>query len=73
MELLIGFLRNPKFKIRPVYQLLESYVEPLRKEVEWGPYVQYNITGQLSQHPRSAMAPAAVPTATSLSSSTTGW
>lgn len=56
MELLIGFLRNPKFKIRPVYQLLESYVEPLRKEVEWGPYVQYNITGQLNQHPRSAMA-----------------
>jgi 4-hydroxy 2-oxovalerate aldolase len=56
MELLIGFLRNPKFKIRPIYQLLESYVEPLRKEVEWGPYVQYNITGQLNQHPRTAIA-----------------
>jgi len=56
MELLIGFLRNPKFKIRPIYQLLESYVEPLRQQVEWGPYVQYNITGQLNQHPRSAIA-----------------
>ncbi len=24
--------------------------------MEWGPYVQYNITGQLNEHPRSAMA-----------------
>lgn len=56
MELLIGFLRNPKFYIRPVYQLLQDYLEPLRAKVEWGPYVQYNITGQLNQHPRSAIA-----------------
>ncbi|NUQ65218.1 MAG: nucleoid-structuring protein H-NS [Pirellulales bacterium] len=56
MELLIGFLRNPKFKIRPIYELLQDHLEPLRAKVEWGPYVQYNITGQLNQHPRSAMA-----------------
>jgi 4-hydroxy 2-oxovalerate aldolase len=56
MELLIGFLRNPKFKARPIYQFLQDYIEPLRKEVEWGPYVQYMITGQLNQHPRSAIA-----------------
>ena len=55
MELLIGFLRNPKFKIRPVYQVLETHLEPLRTKVEWGPYVQYNITGQLNQHPRDAI------------------
>jgi len=55
MELLIGFLRNPKFKIRPIYQVLETYLEPLRRNLEWGPYVQYNITGQLNQHPRSAI------------------
>jgi 4-hydroxy 2-oxovalerate aldolase len=55
MELLIGFLRNPKFKIRPIYQVLESHLDPLRKTAEWGPYVQYNITGQLNQHPRSAI------------------
>jgi 4-hydroxy 2-oxovalerate aldolase len=24
--------------------------------VEWGPLVQYNITGQLNEHPRSAIA-----------------
>jgi 4-hydroxy 2-oxovalerate aldolase len=56
MELLIGFLRNPKFKIRPIYQVLESHLEPLRGSVEWGPFVQYNITGQFNQHPRFAIA-----------------
>lgn len=56
MELLIGFLRNPKFRMRPIYKVLQDYVEPLRQQVEWGPFVQYNITGQLNQHPRAAMA-----------------
>ena len=56
MELLIGFLRNPKFKIRPIYQLLQDHIEPLRSQVEWGPYVQYNITGQLNLHPRGAIS-----------------
>ena len=56
MELLIGFLRNPKFHIRPIYQVLQTHLLPLSRQVEWGPYVQYNITGQLNQHPRSAIA-----------------
>ncbi len=56
MELLIGFLRNPKFHIRPIYKVLQEYLVPLSREVEWGPYVQYNITGQLNEHPRSAIA-----------------
>jgi len=37
MELLIGFLRNPKFKIRPSYQVLQNYLQLLRKDLEWGP------------------------------------
>ncbi|MGD0517022.1 MAG: hypothetical protein ABSA26_05750 [Thermoguttaceae bacterium] len=56
MELLIGFLRNPKFKIRPVYKVIQDRLLPLSRQVEWGPYVQYNITGQLNEHPRSAIA-----------------
>ena len=55
MELLIGFLRNPKFRIRPIYKLLQDYLLPLGREVEWGPHIQYVITGQLNQHPRSAI------------------
>jgi len=56
MELLIGFLRNPKFHIRPIYQVVQDQLLPLSRTVEWGPYVQYNITGQLNEHPRSAIA-----------------
>jgi len=29
---------------------------PLSRQIEWGPFVQYNITGQLNEHPRSAIA-----------------
>jgi 4-hydroxy 2-oxovalerate aldolase len=28
---------------------------PLRKEIEWGPMIPYNITGQMNQHPRAAI------------------
>jgi len=56
MELLIGFLRNPKFHIRPIYQLLQNYMLPLQEKVEWGPYVQYQMTGQRNEHPRAAIA-----------------
>jgi 4-hydroxy 2-oxovalerate aldolase len=27
----------------------------IRKTVEWGPLIPYNITGQLNLHPRAAM------------------
>ena len=56
MELLLGFLRNPKFKIRPIYELLQNHVLPLSRQFEWGPHVQYNITGQFNEHPRTAIA-----------------
>jgi 4-hydroxy 2-oxovalerate aldolase len=55
MELLLGFLRNPKFKLRPVIRLLQEQIPEIRKTVEWGPMVPYNITGQLNLHPRAAM------------------
>ena len=55
MELLLGFLRNPKFKLRPVIKLLQEQMPSIRETVEWGPLVPYNITGQLNLHPRSAM------------------
>ena len=55
MELLLGFLRNPKFKLRPIMGLLQDHIEPLRATVEWGPLVPYNITGQMNRHPRAAM------------------
>ena len=56
MELLIGFLRNPAYRVRPIYQLLQNHMVGLREKHEWGPLIPYNITGQLNQHPRSAIA-----------------
>lgn len=56
MELLLGFLRNPKFKLRPVIRLLQEQMPEIRKTVEWGPLVPYNITGQMNLHPRAAIA-----------------
>jgi 4-hydroxy 2-oxovalerate aldolase len=55
MELLLGFLRNPKFSLRPVYELLRDHVVPLRDKLDWGPLIPYNVTGQMNLHPRSAI------------------
>ncbi len=54
-ELLLGFLRNPKFNVRPIIEVIQNRMLRLRKELDWGPSVPYNITGQLNQHPRSAI------------------
>lgn len=55
MELLLGFLRNPKFDLRPIIDLLQNHIEPLRADFPWGALIPYNITGQLNLHPGSAM------------------
>ncbi len=55
LELLLGFLRNPKFHVRPVLKCIQEHVEPLRKEITWGYEVPYGITAQLNLHPRSAI------------------
>jgi 4-hydroxy 2-oxovalerate aldolase len=55
MELLLSFLRNPKFKLRPVLQCIQDHFVELRKELEWGALIPYNITGHFNQHPRSAI------------------
>ena len=54
-ELLLGFLRNPKFEVRPVIEVIQKYLFPLRQQLDWGPSIPYNLTGQLNQHPRSAI------------------
>jgi 4-hydroxy 2-oxovalerate aldolase len=56
MELLLGLLRNPKFRIRPVWQLIQEHLMPLSRELDWGPSPPYMITGQFNQHPRAAIA-----------------
>jgi len=55
-ELLLGFLRNPKFKQRPIIEAVEKWTLPLRETIDWGYSIPYMISGQMNQHPRSAMA-----------------
>jgi len=55
LELLLGFLRNPKFHIRPVLRCIQEHFEPLRDKITWGYEVPYGITAQLNRHPRAAI------------------
>ncbi len=55
-ELLLGFLKNPDFHLRPILQCLQQCVVPLREKIAWGFDIPYMLTGQLNMHPRSAMA-----------------
>ncbi|MBI4845741.1 MAG: aldolase catalytic domain-containing protein [Candidatus Omnitrophica bacterium] len=55
LELLIGFLKNPKFDIRPILDLISKEFIPLGKEIEWGYFIPYAITGMLDEHPRAAI------------------
>jgi 4-hydroxy 2-oxovalerate aldolase len=56
LELLISFLKNPKFKVRPLVEAIETQILPWQKKLDWGYYVPYMVTGVMNQHPRSAMA-----------------
>ncbi|MHB9024812.1 MAG: aldolase catalytic domain-containing protein [Armatimonadota bacterium] len=55
LELLIGFLRNPKFHQRPVLECIQHVFNPLREKMPWGYEIPYMITGQLNQHPSAAI------------------
>ena len=56
MELLIGFLRNPKFELKPILKAIQETILPLKQQFDWGPSIPYHLTGQMNLHPRSAMA-----------------
>ena len=57
LELLIGFLKNPKFQIRPILECIRDVFIPLEKngDMEWGYRIPYMLTGQLNMHPRAAI------------------
>ena len=56
LELLIGFLKNPKFNLTPILKVIQDYMIPMREEIEWGYIIPYFVTGILNEHPRSAIA-----------------
>ncbi len=57
MELLLGFLKNPKYNEYPVLEFIEKYMMPMKESgVVWGYDLPYLLTGQFNQHPRTAIA-----------------
>lgn len=55
-ELLLGFLKNPKYHITPILQFIETHIKQLKEEgVIWGYDIPYLLTGRLNQHPRDAI------------------
>lgn len=55
MELLVGFLHNPKYRARPLLECIEKHIEPMREKLGWGFDYPYMTTGFLNRHPKSAM------------------
>jgi 4-hydroxy 2-oxovalerate aldolase len=56
VEILIAFLKNPKYRLLPLLKVIQEYVHPLQQTIDWGYHIPYLITGALNEHPRSALA-----------------
>ena len=57
LELLLGLLKNPKYKVAPILKIIEEHTEKLKAEgVKWGYDIPYMLTGQLNTHPRPAIS-----------------
>ena len=55
LELLLGFLKNPKYKVDPILKMLEFTQQFRESGVKWGYDVPYMLTGQYNTHPRPAI------------------
>jgi len=55
-ELLVANLKNPRYELKPVLEIIENHMIDLREKVEWGYIIPYMIAGALNEHPRVAMA-----------------
>ena len=56
LELLLGFLKNPKYKVDPILKMLEFTQQFRESGVKWGYDVPYMLTGQYNTHPRPAIS-----------------
>jgi len=55
LELLMSFLKNPKFNIIPLLEIIGKYFLNLKEEMEWGYHIPYMISGILNVHPEEAI------------------
>jgi len=55
LEILIAFLKNPKYRLLPLLDVIQNHIHSLQQDIRWGYHIPYLITGALNEHPRSAM------------------
>lgn len=55
IEILIAFLKNPKYRLLPLVKAIQDHVHPLQGQIDWGYHIPYLITGAMNEHPRSGM------------------
>jgi 4-hydroxy 2-oxovalerate aldolase len=56
IEILIAFLKNPKYRLLPLFQAIQDQIIPLQKKIDWGYHIPYLVTGAMNEHPKEAMA-----------------
>ncbi len=55
IELILGFLKNPIYNMRPIIECIEKNIPSIKKQNNWGFDVAYMLTGLLNKHPREAI------------------
>ena len=55
MEALLGFLKNPRYRLDPLLRFIQNEMLKLKQEIVWGYDIPYLITGMLNMHPRTAI------------------
>ncbi len=56
LEAMLGFLKNPKYKMEPILRFIREYMTPLKQSgVVWGYDVPYLLTGLNNVHPYAAI------------------
>lgn len=56
MELLLGFLKNPRYNIAYILKFLEQHILPLQASgLKWGYDIPYILTGRFNRHPSAGI------------------
>ncbi len=55
-ELLVSALKNKRYEMRPILEIIEKHMVAIRNNWEWGYNIPYALSGMLNEHPRIAMA-----------------
>lgn len=55
LEILISFLKNPKYRLLPILSAIQTHLLPLQEQIQWGYHIPYFVTGALNEHPKVAI------------------